>query len=42
MRVSQQRKSRETTLNDAADTAFAMALLWAIPAIAFLLALTRM
>ena len=40
--VSQERKSRVTTLNDTADTAVAMALLWAIPVCAFLLALTRL
>ncbi len=42
MRVSQQRKSRVATLNDTADTAFAMVLLWAIPVIAFVLTLTRL
>jgi hypothetical protein len=40
--TSQHRKSRATTLNDATDTAFAMAMLWAIPVIAFVLALTRL
>ena len=39
--MSQQRKTPASTLNDAADTAFAMALLWAIPAIAFVFALMR-
>jgi hypothetical protein len=29
-------------LNDTADTAFALAVLWAIPVIAFLYALTRL
>ncbi len=44
--MSQQRRSRATTashdLSDLTDTAFAMALLWAIPVMAFLLALTRL
>jgi hypothetical protein len=44
--VSQHRKSRETTasheLSDLSDTAFAMALLWVIPVMAFLYALTRL
>jgi hypothetical protein len=40
--VSQHRKSRATTLNDTADTAFAMALLWVIPVTALLLTLVRM
>jgi hypothetical protein len=30
------------TLNDTTDTAFAMALLWAIPVIAFLFTLARL
>ena len=44
--MSQHRKSRETTasheLSDFSDTAFAMALLWVIPVMAFLYALTRL
>jgi hypothetical protein len=40
--VSQHRKSRVTTLNDATDTAIAMAMLWAIPVLAFLYVLTRL
>ncbi|HEX5087239.1 MAG TPA: hypothetical protein VFV89_05480 [Nocardioides sp.] len=39
--MSQHRRSRLTTLNDTADTAFALAMLWAIPVIAFLYVLTR-
>jgi hypothetical protein len=31
-----------STLNDTADTAVAMALLWAIPVLTFLFALTRL
>jgi hypothetical protein len=31
-----------TTLNDTTDTALAMALLWAIPVLAMLIALTRL
>jgi hypothetical protein len=40
--VSQDRKSRATTLHDATDTAIAMAMLWAIPVFAFVYALTRL
>jgi hypothetical protein len=40
--VDHQRKSRAATLQDTTDTAFAMALLWFIPVMAFVLALTRL
>ena len=44
--MSQHRGTRVATVNDpaatTADAAFAMALLWAIPAMAFLLMLTRL
>jgi hypothetical protein len=40
--VSQHRRSRVTTSNDTIDTAFALALLWALPAIAFVLILARL
>lgn len=40
--MDQQPKTRAATLQDTTDTAFAMALLWVIPVLAFLLALTRM
>jgi len=40
--VDHQRKSRTATVQDTTDTAFAMVLLWMIPVMAFLLALTRM
>ena len=40
--MSRQRKSRVTPLNDAADMAFAMTLLWAIPALAMVLVFTRL
>jgi hypothetical protein len=39
--TSRHRKPRATTLNDAADTAIAMVMLWAIPVLAFLFVLTR-
>jgi hypothetical protein len=40
--VSEDRKSRGTALQDATDTAIAMAILWAIPVFAFVFALTRL
>jgi hypothetical protein len=40
--VSDDRKTHATTLSDSTDTVVAMALLWAIPALAFLLMLTRL
>jgi hypothetical protein len=40
--VSQHRKTREAALQDGTDTAVAMVFLWAIPVMAFLLALTRL
>jgi hypothetical protein len=39
--TSQQTKPRATTLHDTTDTAIAMAVLWAIPVLAFLFVLTR-
>ena len=39
--MSQHRRSPATTLNDTADAALGLALLWALPAIAFLLILVR-
>ncbi|WP_281167626.1 hypothetical protein [Nocardioides halotolerans] len=39
---SRHRSTRTTTLNDVSDTAFAMALLWAMPAIGFLLIFARL
>lgn len=40
--MSQHRKSPVTTLNDTADTAIAMALLWALPVIAFVITMMRL
>ena len=40
--MSQEQRSRVTAVQDTTDTAFAMALLWAVPVMAFVLALTRM
>jgi hypothetical protein len=40
--VTNHRKTRANPLSDAAETALAMALLWAIPAIAFVLTLARL
>ena len=40
--MSPTQESRVTTVQQTTDTAFAMALLWAVPVMAFLLALTRM
>lgn len=40
--MSDDREPRATTLSDTTDTAFAMALLWAVPAVAFVLMLARM
>jgi hypothetical protein len=40
--VSEQQEPRATTLNDTADTAIAMVMLWAIPVIAFVFAFTRL
>jgi hypothetical protein len=40
--TSQQTKPRATTMHDTTDTAIAMVMLWAIPVLAFLFALTRL
>lgn len=40
--MSQQRKDAAPTLDDAADTVLAMAMLWAMPVIGFLLILARL
>jgi hypothetical protein len=40
--VTDHREAQASTLSDTTDTALAMVLLWAIPAIAFLLTLTRL
>ena len=41
--MNEERESRATTvLSTTTDTAFAMALLWAVPALAFVLMLARM
>ena len=40
--MDEHQKSRAAALQDSTDTAFAMALLWIIPLVAFVLALTRM
>ena len=39
--MSQHRKSRVAALNDTTDAAFALAMLWAIPALAFVFMFIR-
>ena len=40
--MNDERETRATTLSETTETAFAMALLWAIPVLAFLLTLARL